>query len=69
MLCRNDLMYERAPPLFVSLERCTFETAAVLLTLVSLGKLMEAIAKGQVMALRQLIGQRSILGRSDWPVS
>ena len=28
--------------------RCTFETAAMLLTLVSLGKLMEAIAKGQV---------------------
>lgn len=36
--------------------RCTFETAAVLLTLVSLGKLMEAIAKGQVMTLRKLIG-------------
>eukprot|EP00903_Cladosiphon_okamuranus_P012938 g12081.t1 len=27
--------------------KCTFETAAMLLTLVSLGKLMEAIAKGQ----------------------
>lgn len=32
-------------PLFPS--KCTFETAAMLLTLVSLGKLMEAIAKGQ----------------------
>lgn len=32
-------------PMFPS--KCTFETAAMLLTLVSLGKLMEAIAKGQ----------------------
>lgn len=32
-------------PLFPT--KCTFETAAMLLTLVSLGKLMEAIAKGQ----------------------
>ncbi|CAM9501238.1 unnamed protein product [Laminaria digitata] len=32
-------------PFFPS--KCTFETAAMLLTLVSLGKLMEAIAKGQ----------------------
>lgn len=32
-------------PMFPS--KCTFETAAMLLTLVSLGKLMEAVAKGQ----------------------